>query len=293
MNLYKVLGVYSHKTHLRDLAWEPLLNPGRHGFDEMQNDLNSQGFPLLMPVQAFKRKTVIFVSPPAGFHTLNPESTLEDDEKLFVERLATLPRHALIGMDPHRSPVASLQGSPKLYYRRELLLALDTRFPCWTYSSLAEQILVWESMPELFRDKKSRKFVPFAERSTQKNGGSVRGPDWSPAEDAILRRYFGRQPDGKRYPLSEARWKLLLDGELRRQRTKASVLARLSILNQRLRQSLLVDGILSHEAVVRYQEQRLGERNRLPNLRQRLHGGYFPKNHPMRKILLGAEEETP
>jgi len=121
---------------------------------------------------------------------------------------------------------------------------------------------------------KTRPFVPLEERPVIK-GHRARGPSWTPAEDQVLRNFFSRQPDGTRVRLSDAHWNMIINHPaLKGRRTKSGILQRINILNHKLKKSLMVDGYLPAAAVVVWQRERLGERNRVPRFRPRQDGTY-------------------
>lgn len=110
------------------------------------------------------------------------------------------------------------------------------------------------------------------------NGTYTRGPTWKPWEDSVLRRWFGRWPDGLHHKLTDKQWENILDRELKHRRTKKMVKQRLIVLNHELRLSLLIDGYLTRDGVREYMANALGERIKVPAFRPRLHGGYAPND---------------
>jgi hypothetical protein len=121
----------------------------------------------------------------------------------------------------------------------------------------------------------TKPFVPLEQRPVI-NGHRARGPAWTVAEDAVLRSFFGRQPNGNRTVLSEAHWNMILNHPaLKGRRTKSGLLQRINFLNCVLKKSLMVEGYLSAEGLLKWQQQRLGQRNRVPRSRVRLDGPYL------------------
>lgn len=119
---------------------------------------------------------------------------------------------------------------------------------------------------------------PAAERPVDAAGRTSRGPNWSAHEDALVRRFFGRDSEGKRIKMTEEFWALLLGeptkGGLQGMRTRDAVRARVVVLNAQLKKKLMIDGLISRENVIRYQRECLGERACLPRRRPRLDGTY-------------------
>lgn len=116
---------------------------------------------------------------------------------------------------------------------------------------------------------------------------------WQPWEDAVLRAWFGVRTvgpyEGKHAPLTEREWDLVLREHLKGRRTKQHVKTRISILNKKLRVSLLVDGFLPRENVTKYQANALGEyRIRVPRYRPRIKGrSYLGDNE---RVVIGQPE---
>jgi len=136
-----------------------------------------------------------------------------------------------------------------------------------------------------------RHFVPL-ERRPVVNGHRARGPAWTLAEDNVLRSFFGRQADGKRIILTEMHWNMVLNHPLfKAKRTKTGILQRMNILNYKLKKSLMVEGYLHPDGVVTWQQQRLGQRNRVPGNRFRLAGEY--RAQKPKRVRQAIEALTP
>lgn len=124
-----------------------------------------------------------------------------------------------------------------------------------------------------------RPFVPLEQRQAV-YGTVARGPAWTPAEDLVLHRWFGRRAYGEfvgqHVPLTEAQWTIVL-AELQNRRTRNSVQQRVSTLNHKLLQTMLEEqratygtsnrNFLLKSLVPKYMERVLGERPRFPPMR--------------------------
>lgn len=126
--------------------------------------------------------------------------------------------------------------------------------------------------PTLIRGTRTRQgvFAPLAERPLVNDGSGRRvriGP-WLPEEDAVLRTWFSRWPDGKHHVLTDEHWSILLDKQLKGMRSKASVLGRLNVLNSKLRWRLTEEGNfkgkMGVKALEAYLKDMLGQRIKLP-----------------------------
>lgn len=108
----------------------------------------------------------------------------------------------------------------------------------------------------------------------RKNGRHIRGPTWKEWEDYVLRRWFGRWPDGRHHKLTDQQWENILERELKGRRTKKMVKQRMVVLNHQLKVSLMIDGVITRDGVREYMAKALGERIQVPKFRPRLHGDY-------------------
>ncbi len=118
-----------------------------------------------------------------------------------------------------------------------------------------------------------RRLTPIEDRPVV-DGHRARGAGWTLAEDKILAQWFGRRADGGHHPLTDEHWHTVLD-LLNGYRTKKTIKDRLSVLNRKLKISLLVDGYIPREHMTAFRRGFLGEQFRVPNFRPRLHGTYF------------------
>jgi hypothetical protein len=115
-----------------------------------------------------------------------------------------------------------------------------------------------------------RPFIPHALRQRHfglAEGVSCRGPAWTDAEDAVLRRWFGQRTAGDaaggHAPLTPAQRDRVV-AELGGRRTWPSIRQRLSDLNRQLLAEFAIDGLVPRARVAEYMSRAVGERPRLP-----------------------------
>jgi hypothetical protein len=165
-------------------------------------------------------------------------------------------------------PLIRVHGDGRLFFRYEFLSYLAERFNSQYHRAAATLLRSVEDSPSLYFAAPRARFIPFEERRKTSRGVLTRGRDWTDQEDAILARYFGPDENGQRQPLSDARWKWLLERELDNQRTRQSIISRVSVLNARLKNQLNPTGKkMAPDVLKEYADRRLGERRRVPRNR--------------------------
>jgi hypothetical protein len=87
---------------------------------------------------------------------------------------------------------------------------------------------------------------------------------WTPEEDHVLRQWFSRRADGRRYVLTDEEWAIVLDRGLRGRRDRRAVLNRLATLNTALKFSLMRNGRIPVAKQEEYAMRMLGQREYLP-----------------------------
>jgi hypothetical protein len=199
-----------------------------------------------------------------------------------VHRRDELVEQAVREDEHRRAPVRRhqrvVERDGQLFYHLELLRFLRTRLDLpYFVDALYRFLLDAVKDPTLIIPKRPRApFVPPEKRKEHfglKNTTSCRGPAWTPQEDAVLRRWFGRrligEKAGEHTMLSDSEWERVLRDELQGRRTKASVRGRLVVLNKVLLQEFLVGGYVPRDRVRDYMDRVLGEQPRLPPYKER------------------------
>lgn len=223
-----------------------------------------------------RRGTWICTLPPqvwdASFLALEPDAELAHRRRLESARKAT---HGNVGYRVDRDVIYK-HGA--WYYRDVALSALRDLLASPLLVDAIIHALHAAQSPRQTLIVKPRKAAPTPAERALPNGQLVRGAAWSPREDEVLSRWFGRHlhgPNkGRHAPLTELQWASVLASLDRR--TRSDVRRRVRELNHRLRIRLLVDGFMTRQGVERYQREALGEREpRVPRRRPRL-GGQLP-----------------
>jgi len=119
---------------------------------------------------------------------------------------------------------------------------------------------------------RQREFVP-PEQRRERFGlktNICRGPEWTEAEDATLRRWFSVRTvgpyAGQHARLIPAEWDRVL-AELGDRRTKGSVRSRIQDLNRKVLARYQINGYVSRDRLEKYMRELIGEKPRLPPLR--------------------------
>lgn len=101
-------------------------------------------------------------------------------------------------------------------------------------------------------------------------GTPTKGPAWTPEEDAVLRMWFGIRSVGEHAghhaKLEDHEWDRVLE-LLGGMRSKNAVKNRLTVLNNQLRDRMLVNGFVPRDRLREYMQQALGEAPRRPPMR--------------------------
>lgn len=274
MHLHNQITPLPAETVVFPKHWTPITDQYRQA--EMRAKLMEQRSGITyFDIGFIRRHNRFLVSIPPGTFAIGFSSTAFEEIEAIRKAILPLKRMRL-KIAPRLRPFVQRAGDPALYVRRELLQMLAEEQP---NNELLQALLEYHTLVELnwrdiFKTRDERPFTPFEERRARNAGRLTRGADWSPAEDAILERFFLPNPEtGKRIHMTEQLWARLLS-DLKERRTRRSILARLSVRNTELKRTLMVDGYLTDEGVQRYKRLKLGQRTRVPNYRPRLHGDY-------------------
>ncbi len=191
------------------------------------------------------------------------EQHLASRDRITTLAATDLPK----GYRPIQPRYDVLEYEGRLYYHPEALrvYARHVEHPAFL-RALYRFLEAAEKQPSLIvPPRAATPFVPLADRVAT-YGHPARGPDWSPEEDAVLRRWFGQRTvgehAGKHVKLTDAEWERVL-AELPR-RNKNSVRGRIVELNRRLQGEFFRDGFLGKHRVREYMSRVLGERPRIP-----------------------------
>lgn len=272
-----------YKTIPRSFIFSPLewLDGGAR--DTLENQFQEQGVEQqFFTLQVVRRCKLWAITLPVGTFSNNltpgssslwTENTARD---LFID---SVDRASGRHMFPHKTAMFSLNN--EWFYREDAInifrVFADKNFLFAAAYAIMQAV---KKDPSVFPTRK----VPRIERSLEDrpvtNGHRPRGPDWSETENALLRRWFGRHPDGKHRPLTENQWRTLLEIDLYNLRTRASVLQQLGALNTKMKRTLMVDGLIPRDRIQEWRANFLGQRYCVPRYRPRLHGGYFSPHDP-------------
>lgn len=240
------------------------------------NSWRSQGVEIReLTLYVVRRHNRFLVALPPGTLTKRARASESDEISALEAAVDTISRRSL-KISPRIRPIVRRDGALRLYLRHELVEALSKADPfnpmLATLSTL--QALVESNWRMFFPPTAKANHDLSYDQRKEKYGRAIRGPHWTPAEDALLSEFFGPDPaTGKRQKMDDVRWRHLL-ARLKDRRTRRSVLARISALNAELKKSLMVDGFLDDKGVQLYKKRKLGTRTRVPNYRPRLKGTY-------------------
>ena len=227
-------------------------------------------------LHAWRRRNTWAIELPAGAFSgdLSGAVSLKEDleERERILRMIKSKTGA-IHMDRSRDMI---EKNGVWYYRRKALEQFRIFIsPNLFFASIYKLLLLAEKDPTLIIGEKKTTARPITERPII-NGRRAPGPRWTAKNDYVLKKWFGKWPDGKHHPLTDTQWATVLE-ELGGFRSKHSVKHRLSVLNATLKKSLLRDGYIHRDDVKKYQDGFLGEMAVVPRFRPRLHGSYYPE----------------
>jgi hypothetical protein len=202
--------------------------------------------------------------PPGVFDNLFQANACSwDQHTASRDRITTL---AAADMPHQRRPIARshdvLEHDGSLYYHPEALRVYARYVDHGAFlRALAAFLEAAERNTALIAPRRSR--TPYVPREWR---GPVRGPSWEPAEDLVLRRWFGPRSVGdrvgKHQRLTPEEWDIVLR-ELPR-RNKKAVHDRIVELNKPLLREFLRDGFVARDHLAQYMTRVLGERPRVP-----------------------------
>lgn len=205
------------------------------------------------------------------------------DSLTFAEE-DDLRRHAELERRKHASSYGFVRGrdcfakEERWFYRDSVISALRDQFTMPLLAIAVMRFLHAAEDPN--NDLVVRKLKPSARVTKAPEDRIIigdrrhRGPDWTDADDYIVRKWFGRHEQGphrgKHVPLTEDNWRAVL-AALGGKRSKSEVRRRIFALNQELRISLTSNGYVPRLNVDKYLREALGERSpRLPHRREPL-----------------------
>lgn len=230
----------------------------------------TQGVVASFPLVAHRRRGAWGTTVPLGVfdNDFRPNAVTWDQHLASRDRITTkAASEEAHGRRPIRRCHDVLELDGQLYYHPEALrvYARYVDHPAFLMA-LARCLEAEDRQPTLLAPPRDRAaFVPL-ERRAEVYGKIVRGPDWEPSEDAVLKRWFGQRTVGEHaghhVRLTDAEWARVL-AELPR-RNKNGVRNRLVQLNEQLRREFFRDGFVSQARLPEYMSRVLGERPRIP-----------------------------
>ena len=286
--------VFPASTCVRSVTWKiPVESLTSEAAEQL---ISERGGLLTCALQALFRRRHRLISVPQGSFALRFTCNATEDLVALDLLLEDIPRD-VVPVPTTQPLIVRVDGSDTLFFRRELFAVLSQyQQEHWMMRLLSTFVMRWEegisNVPKASIDPL---FIPYEQRRKRPNGAVMRGPGWSPVEDAILQRYFGADEHGQHRLVSEERWEKLLE-EFEGHRTKKAILGRISAINHRLKCSLMVDGFIPKRNLAVYLDRKLGQRQRLPNNRPRPDGTYYPPQKPKpepRPEYLPSVQATP
>lgn len=260
-----------------DFIFHPLGMVDGFEYETLSLFLGEQGIVPAFKLRALRRRDRWAIELPSGAFTgrMAPGATTPAQDNEERNRILSLikDKTGAYNLDRTRDIIVKKGVT---YYRRKALeqfriyIRPNTLFvAAYTFLEAAEKdpSLIRGAAPIQGKLLKDRPLV---------NGKRARGPGWSERDDYVLRKWFGKWPDGKHHVLSDTQWNTVLE-ELKGFRSKAAVKHRLTQLNRSLKKSLMADGYINRDDVKAYLAKFLGERSVVPRFRPRLHGDYHPK----------------
>lgn len=241
-----------------------------------------QGVSSVVPLSAWRRRGTWATTLPMGVfdNDYRPGVVTEGAHvaacAAIYEQDAALAKEFKQRARPHAPHLGARVFEGQLYYHVETLRFLRTQVPdpaflnalyAFLLAATNDRTLIVPAAPRA-------PYVPHAQRKQVhglKHVDMCRGPAWTPAEDAVLRRWFGMHTSGVHKGLhaapSEAAWQQVLDVELAGRRTRTSVQSRFVYLNEQLLREFEVDGFVPITQVKAYMQRAVGIRPRRPPVR--------------------------
>lgn len=265
----------SYKIQFNPLAYLPY---GEH--DALRQQLFAQNVPIPMTLHVFRRKNHWALEVPYGIFTGNyrlDQGDLVDHEEGRNKLVESYLSELQAANDTRRVRRPWRESSD--------FLLIDNR-PCYTLTAL--RLFAERSVASSFftaaatfikaanadfslvrpRRRNFTEYTPPAARAA-KFGKMVRGPEWTPEEDSVLRRWFGQRTIGtgqaKHQALTDEEWGYVLEA-LNGRRSQQSVRDRITALNKKLQNEMMIDGYLSRARLAEYMGRVLGERPRKPRM---------------------------
>lgn len=279
-------------------TFSPLLYIDPHERGDLEQQLADQGVSPLFSLHILRRKNAWATTLPpgafegdfrAGIATLAPEYA-----RTFAS--ARTPRiTGSLGRRPFHATYKPTETSGRVYHHVEAIRALRPHIARPAFlNALYAFLLRAVEYPELVvPPAPGRPFIPHADR--QRHFGLkqhyCRGPAWTDAEDAVLRRWFGQRTvgehAGRHVRLSPAMWERVLS-ELDNRRTRPSIRQRLSDLNKQLLTEFAVGGLVPRARLTEYMSRAIGEMPRVPPVGGRRPSAPRPPLSPEEAASLAA-----
>lgn len=252
-----------------EIAFSPLGYAQGDDVIYLANLLHTQGVPSTFDLRVHRRRNAWGCTLPVGAfdNDYRPAVVTWDQHTASRARITTLARQDLPARRrpiPRCYDVLSHEGA--FYYHPEALRVYARYAPHGAFfTALARFLEAANHDPKLITPRRNAPFIPIAARAAT-FGKVVRGPAWEPAEDAVLRRWFGQRSVGEHaghhVPLTEEEWARVLADLPRRNRN--GVRNRLAELNAPLKVEFFRDGFVPRDRLPQYMARVLGERPRIP-----------------------------
>lgn len=262
----------SYRSLVFEFEFNPIIHLAADEAQELRALLAAQNRPEVFRLKALQRRMFWSFALPTG-------AFVGDFRPGFIPFSEDLDaRDALIrrgseeqGLRMPSRRAITLHTDGNTYYHQHLIDILRRVHPAPAFfNALHAFVRAAQSNPQLIKGPPPRKTLLVPPTSRQRVAGRLtRGIAWQPHEDLVLRQWFARRttgPDaGKHVVLSDVEWSYVLD-RLDGLRTKGSVLARITVLNQQLRRELTVDGYIPRQRYAEYFDRVLGEHPRGPKV---------------------------
>jgi len=260
-----------YRTHA--YVFTPLLYADGNDRADLEHQLQEHSRDYTYTLHALRRRGAWATTLPPGAFSGDLSGDVDPSDeyaRAYVAARGPLGRHSRRPFDYRHDPVPGPHG---LFHHVEAIRALREHVPRPALLNAMYRFLLRAvDHPELVVPPRPQApFVPHALRAQHfglKGGRShCRGPAWTPAEDAVLRRWFGQRtagPDaGAHASLTPAQHERVA-AELHGRRTGPSIQQRLCALNRILLAEFAVDGLVPRARLAEYMSRALGERPRVP-----------------------------
>lgn len=177
-----------------------------------------------------------------------------------------------------------LERDGVLFCRRVALEIITPQLSCAAFvNAMVAFLRAAERDPTLVTGApRPRRLHRTVEERREHFGDDVRGPTWTAEEDAVLRQWFGVRTVGEHAghhaKLEDHEWARVLE-LLGGMRSKNAVKNRLTVLNNQLRDRMLVNGYVPRDRLREYMQQAVGESPRRPPMRPYQRMRRVPREH--------------